>query len=109
MPTIPEFLALLLMATYFAGFGWHFSQVARLWSTPEYGGARYGREFLLALAYGVFLFAAAFLADAYEIPDEIRKNGTLIAAIFLPVGWGLRAWSNRREGSASSNDQRTHG
>jgi H+/Cl- antiporter ClcA len=100
MPTVPEFLALLLTAAFFAGFGWHFSQVARLWSTPEYGGTRYRREYLLAIAYGVFLGIAALLAHAYEIPDETRKNGTLVAAVLLPVGWGLRARSIKRKSAA---------
>ena len=105
MPTIPESLALLLVAAFFAGFGWHFSQVARLWSTPEYGGTRYVREYLLALAYGVFLGIAAFLADTYQIPDTTRKNGTLIAAILLPIGWSARGWSNKRKRAVSSNAQ----
>jgi hypothetical protein len=100
MTAILEGVSFALVATFFFGFGWHFSRVTRLWSTREYGGPTYIASFMKAMSSGVFLFVGVYLAAYLEIPDARRDMGMLICIPFAVVGW---VWSlthyRRREAS----------
>jgi hypothetical protein len=88
--------ALVSLVGFYFGFGWYGSHVYKLWSTPEYGGRKYGGDFVRACLTTFLLFAAAYLADKAEVSKDARAFSFLASAVFFWVGWHARMRSLRK-------------
>lgn len=97
MRLVAQYVALSLAIGFFFGFGWYAYLVNKLWGTTEYGGKRYVRACLKAMATSALLFIALFVARQANVSENSIATGLLVAVPFVLIGWLAHRWRYQRE------------